>query len=79
MTSRSPDRELPFGKFEEHTCPYCGAPLIYRKDFRDHLTLKVCCHQAEGKDPWPYPYPRGFDGPGADDEAFEPRHDHERA
>ncbi|MGC1495184.1 MAG: hypothetical protein WA790_05195 [Sulfitobacter sp.] len=38
--SRFPNKE--FGPEAEAYCPHCRAPLISRKDYRDHLTLKTC-------------------------------------
>ncbi|WP_136441387.1 hypothetical protein [Pacificoceanicola onchidii] len=39
-------------------CPYCGAPLLTRNDYREHLSLQTCQSEGSGQR---RPYPEGWD------------------
>ncbi len=44
------------GRFDDDgqdICPYCGAPLLTRTDYRTHLTLKSCVEDGN----WDIPKP----------------------
>lgn len=51
-------------KQDKELCPYCGAPLLTRTDYRTHLTLKLC--QGDRPDISPF---KDFDDQG-------PQHGH---
>ncbi|WGW03054.1 hypothetical protein [Tropicibacter oceani] len=52
-------------------CPHCGAVLLTRTDYRNHLTLQMCSAQSEGG-LWPKELRGAPERPGWDDSDMAP-------